>query len=426
MPNDGDSLYALHLAIGVAIGALASTVMGDVFKCIKTFSLGVRNRMFIMFAKCFKVRSLTITKSTCNTTMPAALREHGIRSYDSVAMFEVNEAADASIEVGHMYLPTRSWTIYILSMLGWTHIIHATHDINHITVVGPSQGLRYLCEQSNAVGEQDKTKYSKLTAAAFGLGPSLNFCDRCGLVVDLCLSVVIVAAMAWLVSVWTSLLLCGFPAYYAWVLVTSSDVAEDVEEIVTLQTNETPLLYDDPMITVSLLCCTGRYFELVRTQHYQAKFELSQAKFPSLWSRYSASQDDIAWIQTPVAVSMQADMDVWLETCCTDLVYVCAFDPSHDPPVNGLIDVCRKGKAEVTMIIVLPQLQGLVQFLDRGLLYGNAEVKTTSGLHHWILQVTSGQFQHLRLVIPMVEWVQDAWPTLARVPRIDMTAPRHA
>ena len=75
-----------------------------------------------------------------------------------VAMFEVNEAADASIEVGHMYLPIRSWSIYILSMLGWTHIIHTTHDLNHITVVGPSQAIEYLCEECNAMGKQDKAK----------------------------------------------------------------------------------------------------------------------------------------------------------------------------------------------------------------------------------------------------------------------------
>ena len=419
MPDDAGSFYALHLAIGVAIGALASTVMGDVFKCMKTFSFGVRNRMFIVYARCFQVRSLTISKSTCNTTMPAALREHGLRSYDSVAMFEVNEAADASIEVGHMYLPTRSWTIYILSMLGWTHIIHSTHDINHITVVGPSQALRYLCEQSNAVGEEDKTRYSKLTAAALGMGTSLNFCDRCGLVVDVCVSSVIAAAMAWLVSVWTLVLTCGFPSYYTWVLVTSADVAQDSDE---MQSNETPLLNSDPMVTVSLLCCTGNYFELVRTQQHKAKYDESNEGVASMWARYYASKDDVAWIQTPVELSMQADMDIWLETCCTELVYVCAFDPTRDPSVNGLIDVCRKGKAEITMMIVLPELQGLLNALETGVLYGNGEVKTRSGLHHWILQVTAGQFQHLRLVIPMAEWNKDLWPTLSRVPRIDLTS----
>ena len=119
---------------------------------------------------------------------------------------------------------------------------------------------------------------------------------------------------------------------------------------------------------------------------------------------------------------MQADMDIWLETCCTELVYVCAFDPTRDPSVNGLIDVCRKGKAEITMMIILPELQGLLKALETGLLYGNAEVKTTSGLHHWILQVTAGQFQHLRLVIPMAEWYKDEWPTLSCVPRIDLTS----
>ena len=119
---------------------------------------------------------------------------------------------------------------------------------------------------------------------------------------------------------------------------------------------------------------------------------------------------------------MQAEMHFWLETCCTEVVYVCAFDPTRDPSVNGMIDVCRKGTAEVTMMLVLPELQGLLQALERGLMYNNADVKTTAGLHHWILQVTAGQFQHLRLVIPMAEWRKVAWPTLSRVPRIDYTS----
>ena len=112
-----------HLIVGVAIGALATTIAADVFKCMKNLSYGIRNRIFIVYARTFEVRSLTISKSTCNTSMPFVLLEHGIRSYDAVAMYEVNEAVNASVEVGHTYLPTRAWSVYFMSMLGWTHTI---------------------------------------------------------------------------------------------------------------------------------------------------------------------------------------------------------------------------------------------------------------------------------------------------------------
>ena len=112
-------------------------------------------------------------------------------------------------------------------------------------------------------------------------------------------------------------------------------------------------------------------------------------------------------------------MDRLLETVSTNFVYVCAFDPTRDPSVNSFIALL-KGQAEITLILVLPELQGLLKSLEHGLLYGQGEVNSKSSLHHWILQVTSGQFKHIRLVIPMATWSPAEWPTLSRVSRIDL------
>ena len=84
----------------------------------------------------------------------------------------------------------------------------------------------------------------------------------------------------------------------------------------------------------------------------------------------------------------------------------------------------RNSMSDITMMIVLPDFDGLLTSLEKGLLFSHAEVNTTTGLHHWILQVTSGQFEHLRLVIPMATWSPAEWPTLSRVTHIDLTSKR--
>ena len=136
-----DNNDAMHVAIGVAIGALATTIAADVFKGIKDLSYGIRNRIYIVYASIFEVRSLTISESSGNTSMPAVLLGHGIRTFDAVAKYEVNEVVKSSTQVGQTYLPTRAWSIYFMSMLGWTHTVHATHNLQHITLVGPAQAI---------------------------------------------------------------------------------------------------------------------------------------------------------------------------------------------------------------------------------------------------------------------------------------------
>ena len=450
-----DNTNVMHLSVGVAIGALASTIAADVFKCIKNLSFGIRSRIFIVYARIFEVRSLTISKSNCNTSMSWVLHKHGIRSYDQVAMYEVNEEAKTSVEVGYTYLPTRAWSIYFMSMLGWTHTIHATHDLNHITLVGPDRAIEYLCDQCNANATEDKEKYKKLAATALGMDTSINPCDKCGLYLDISVGLLLAVACARWINAWTAWLTGACLVRIAFVLCTStfqpktsdtanssassaeilrsehgssspasasettqfaesnahdeesSPVKDVVQDNISQRCNEMPMLRH---ISVALYCNTGQHFELSFTRHYtKARNDATE----------STSADDISWIQVAPNLSIRADMDTWLETVSTDFVYVCAFDPTRDPSVNSFIALL-KGEIEITLMLVLPELQGLLKSLEHGLLYGQGEVNSKSSLHHWLLQVTSGQFKHLRLVIPMATDLADEWATLSRVAHIDL------
>ena len=115
-----DNNNAMHVAIGVAIGALATTIAADVFKGIKDLSYGIRNRIYIVYASIFEVRSLTISESSGNTSMPAVLLGHGIRTFDAVAKYEINEVVKASTQVGQTYLPTRAKTQSLYRMYTFT------------------------------------------------------------------------------------------------------------------------------------------------------------------------------------------------------------------------------------------------------------------------------------------------------------------
>ena len=451
-----DNNDAMHVAIGVAIGALATTITADVFKGIKDLSYGIRNRIYIVYASIFEVRSLTISESSGNTSMPAVLLGHGIRTFDAVAKYEINEVVKASTQVGQTYLPTRAWSIYFMSMLGWTHTVHATHNLQHITLVGPSQAIDNLCAQCNASEEEDKVKFKELASVSLGKHSIINPCDKYGMYLDLGVFTILAVVLACCVSVWSISVPGAFIVYYAWVLCTSTfqpyapdvvNLGGNVESsehgssspvsacqvspvsttrvgsVASFISLEVPLLEDtSPLsssqvqrlreITVSFWYNTGKYFELVNNQHYQKSRSDSMGV---------ASTDDILWLQVPHTLAVRADMDMLLETVTTDFVYVCVFDPTRDISANNFIAPLRAAEVPVTLMLVLPDLDGMLKSFDKGMLFGSTDVYSKSSLDHWILQVTSGQFKHLRLVIPMTNFNEDEWPTLSRVYHVDLT-----
>ena len=104
------------------------------------------------------------------------------------------------------------------------------------------------------------------------------------------------------------------------------------------------------------------------------------------------------------------------------MVYVCVYNPTRDPSVNNLIDICRKGDSDITLMLVLPIWPELTTSLANGRLRGHGDVKTTSDLHHWLAMVTAGQFQYIRLVIPLSpDTDMDQWTSLMRLTCTDLS-----
>ena len=91
---------------------------------------------------------------------------------------------------------------------------------------------------------------------------------------------------------------------------------------------------------------------------------------------------------------------------------------------RGYKSLAAAADVAVTLMLVLPDLDGMLKSFDKGMLFGSTDVHSKSSLDHWILQVTSGQFKHLRLVIPMTNFNEDDWPTLSRVFHVDLVSKR--
>ena len=159
----------------------------------------------------------------------------------------------------------------------------------------------------------------------------------------------------------------------------------------------------------SILCRTGHWFELVRTFH-------TRCNYPT------ASTQAAAWIRISADMNMITGLPRWIQNSPTHMVYVCVYNPTRDPSVNSLIDMCRKGDSDITLMLVLPIWEKLTTSLANGRLRGHGDVKTTSDLHHWLSMVSAGQFKYIRLVIPLSPGTDmGEWTSLTRLTCTDLT-----
>ena len=102
------------------------------------FSRSLHSHVFQHAAAVFALSSHSLQQVNNIVTIARILDQLGLRTHTYLWHHDANIDGDDSIMTGYVRLPSKTWLLWWLSVLGISHYIWISHDAGQMVAVGPT------------------------------------------------------------------------------------------------------------------------------------------------------------------------------------------------------------------------------------------------------------------------------------------------
>ena len=391
-----------QLAIGVVIGALASTLVHGALHWFGSFLWIIRTYAFPRFCSLFAVESLTISKCQGNSTVPCVLARVGLNPWHRVAQHELNEALGAAVPAGDVFIPTRSLFICVLSWMQFTHTVHIKTDLHSMTITGPIGFIREACSEAVKSPQVDEDTVKHLRRE-MGIDSGFTQCDQVGMVVDILFSLLL-WGMCSILSAKVGLLIALIVPLHSLTQVINlmwhrralprrtagwREVGEPlIGSVASGGATESQIQELEEATLWNLLVCTSTWYEVFGTSTVKGPLGTEQRR------------NLVCYV--PVHKSTNHILRRLIPCVSTKVAYVVHFHPPTSPCIHTVYDLLSKGKDYSTLVVILPEIDQFAAELQnqQAQLVYKGSIFSPSAFENWLHGLFQGHFYRVRLVVP--------------------------
>ena len=175
--NDNSAVYWLILA--TSISSLTSAIFYIFQRSCSTCWGNISSICFQKFAECLEIREETFHEVTNLNSFPRMLQQLQLQSFMVIWKHDANAQTGDFLQFGWIRLPTKSYVLFFLSVLGVTHYVYIPSDLKSVSIVGPVYAISKLIDLSNVAATTRLTEVQLSTLReAFGMGNSWTTADR--------------------------------------------------------------------------------------------------------------------------------------------------------------------------------------------------------------------------------------------------------
>ena len=437
--------------IGILISVITPTVVHIWNSCCGSIWFGLHSWLFQLVAEKFGVCEHRFEGVSNIAAITRVVKALGLRTYRFRWQHDANADTNDSYQVGTVRLPTRSWCLWLLALLGITHYIWVKDDGSSIVMTAPEVSVTALLKVSNLAANRQPTEAEldelrvligfgasdvatdrcvvceRLTFGLFTLGCLLVLEDRyfpygrllpiaCG-----CLGACGFALMVHLLlrrgagGVWVRLLCRSVSEFYHNGVNNTIDSAQNLElplytaEVNDVQNEEihSGAFNPDAEADTLFVQSAERRYSLVvgRNAWYEVHCQYSmEPGFAADLSRIRVSSEPIlVAIHQSHALSKIVAHRV---SVGDDLLYVCVHNPMTDLHIIELKELLTKADKGITLVVVLPA----VEYFDHALsnpmtnrLHAHKQsryVATHADFSAWLSEISMGVFPKILLILP--------------------------
>ena len=409
-------------------------VMGSVFSVVTSVLWFLWNRCYTSMDSCiftFVSRKFSLSKHHLrNVTNIAAitrlLAQLELDTHSYLWQHDANVEAEDKTMVGYVRLPTRTWLLWLMAMLGFSHYIWIDDKAREILIVGPTEFVQALLRLSNIAANRMASRHELHNLrATLRLKTIDNPCEWrcmcCERIVGYsltcaCAYVAITTHCSTALSILTLFsFLClatSCKEHYCSEQVqdesdTDTSEKDPAEECSEDDGNDYAVIAHKHSENISETFLDGNLYSVVvaRSSWFEVSF---QAQFP-LASQppdifLSRGSTELHLYAIPMTTNMP--QHVASRTQTQEVLYVCVHNPLVDTHLLEMRDLIKKANRTVAIIVLLPCAELLDTELDvasRMRVHGSNETRymaSFSDWHAWLLLFSTGVFSHLALALP--------------------------
>ena len=461
------------------IGSVVSAGTSALWFIWRRFEHSLHSCIFQRVAKRFELSSHEFVNVNNMPAITRLLHLLDLRTHTFLWQHDANVDGDDAIMTGYIRLPTHTWFLWVLSLLGISHYIWISHDATTIHAVGPNEFIRGLLRLSSrgANRQWQQVEVDRLREVLLARAPRNEAesrcvqCERGAALALLCAAFALMTGPAhqWLLSTglglsiviafccwhrhWLRSLCAGMTWAPALMQCTRSccrclrpppEPADMLEqsllEVAGMEEEQEPQSTHPRPSEQEPQSELEQDEEMSDDSEAEAEVEHDEVKSDELedaGTYYNVAVARDSWYEIPCrrplptsseqsafqmlggvggrgstrlvcAMPFREDMLNYVAgRVRTDLVlYLCMHNPMIDCPFIEMRELLKKAKRTIALVVILPPLEHFDEALTSpvpGRLHGLKETKfiaTYSDWDAWVIEMTSGIFEHIALVFP--------------------------
>ena len=428
-----DDAHVRWYMIGVLVTVITPTIMHIWNSCCGSVWHGLHSWLFQLVAEKFGVCEHRFQGVSNIAAITRVVKALGLHTYRFRWQHDANADTNDSYQVGTVRLPTRSWCLWLLALLGITHYIWVKDDGSSIVMTGPESSVSALLKVSNLAANRQPTEAElDELRALIGFGATDVATERCVVCERLTFGVFMLACLLVLKDchfLYGRLLpiacaclgACGFALMINSLLRRCSG-----GQWVQLSAQNLEL----PLYTAEVTNVQG---EETRSGAFDRGAEADTAFVESSQRRYSLVVGRNAWYEVHCQYSMEPGFAAELPTIrvssdpvlvamrqghtlsklvahrvCVgdDLLYMCVHNPMTDLHIIELKELLTKADRGIVLVVVLPALEHFERALQNPMtnrLHAHKEsryVATHADFSAWLSVFSMGLFPKVLLILP--------------------------
>ena len=423
--------------------------------CCGNIFAGLRSFLFKTVAELFNVEEHDFHGISNLGAMTRVLQQIGLKTYRFRWTHDANADSRDSIQVGTLRLPTNSFSLWLLSMMGVTHYVWIKDDAQRIITTAPSEAVQALLRISNAAVSRQPTdcEIDELVSVFKD-----TLIERRFRLLDKVLTTLIFVflhCVVWsrhwtstrnvAISFWS---IGGFAVaylnyqYFASLLLCVSDLFRghschdgieplitELEDVHRQYTSNT----DIPELSMELLVTDdSQVTDLVESGERQTVhsendnrycFVVARAHWYEIHCQKTLQPAIVTRARSQIDVDILSDIQVCAVPRMVDLVelaahrfadtdkllYVCVHNPLTDLHIIEMKELLVKANREIRLLIILPQHEDLVDGLRPSMgarLHTNKDtrfVATLADMSSWLMLLNAGLFSSVIVLLPYTD-----------------------
>ena len=422
--------------LGVLVTVITPTIVHIWNSCCGSIWYGLHSWLFQLVAEKFGVCENYFEGASNIAAITRVVKALGLHTYRFRWQHDANADTNDSYQVGTVRLPTRSWCLWLLALLGITHYIWVKDDGSSIVMTGPESSVSALLKVSNLAANRQPTEAElEELRACIGFGATDVATERCVVCERLTFVTFILASLLVLKNyqILQSRLFpiaCACLGAYGfalmvnllfkrcsgdwWLRLCRRRVSEFYYNGAASTINSAQNL-ELPSYTAEVADVQSE--EIVGSAQRRYSVVVGREAWYEVHCQYSMEPDFAAELPSihvdsyPVLVAMRQDpalSKLVAHRLCAgdDLLYVCVHNPMTDLHIIELKELLTKADRGIVLVVVLPALEEFDQALlnpmtNRLHAYKEARyVATHADFSSWLSVISMGLFPKVLLILP--------------------------